>query len=215
MKCPLCTQRKAKRFCPAKNFSICPQCCGEKRVVEISCPLDCQYLAAGQGFQTSKEMVHQLSQQEDPVLGKKIVEIRLRFPGVIHLLEKIIVEHAESLSSLSDQDVIEATGIVLERYRLEQKGLIYQDKSPKPFVESLGSELSRGIEQARNPEDQDLEEGSRLPLEIFVMALEVVAADIAYHAGKGGAARTYLSHIRRNHPEVGARGDGSSLIITG
>ena len=213
MKCPLCIQRKAKRHCPAKQVSICPQCCGEKRVVEISCPVDCQYLAAGQGFQASKELVHQLSQLEDPVLGKKILDIRIRFPAVFHLLERIIVEYAESLSSLTDQDVVEATAIVLERYRLEQKGLIYQDRSPKPFVESLSLELARGIEEARNSEDQNVEEGTRLPLELFVTALEVAVADIEYHSKKGDDPRIYLEHIRKNHPEVEARGRESGLII--
>ena len=47
MKCILCEKRKAKRSCPAKDTQICPQCCGEKRVLEIECPESCEYLKAG------------------------------------------------------------------------------------------------------------------------------------------------------------------------
>src|SRR5262245_38310412 len=42
--CPLCRRRKGRRACPAKAFSICAQCCGTKRLVEIACPADCVYL---------------------------------------------------------------------------------------------------------------------------------------------------------------------------
>jgi len=43
--CPLCRQRKGRRFCPARGESICSQCCGTKRRVEIACPADCSYLS--------------------------------------------------------------------------------------------------------------------------------------------------------------------------
>ena len=44
MSCPLCHRRKGKRACPARGASICSQCCGTKRLVEIDCPSDCIYL---------------------------------------------------------------------------------------------------------------------------------------------------------------------------
>ena len=44
MSCPLCQRRKGKRACPARGASICSQCCGTKRHVEVACPADCVYL---------------------------------------------------------------------------------------------------------------------------------------------------------------------------
>jgi hypothetical protein len=41
--CPVCGHRKAKRACPVKG-SICSVCCGTKRLVEIECPAECEYL---------------------------------------------------------------------------------------------------------------------------------------------------------------------------
>src|SRR6185295_5439882 len=46
MTCPLCGTRKARRSCPALGQSICPVCCGTKRLTEIRCPRDCVYLTS-------------------------------------------------------------------------------------------------------------------------------------------------------------------------
>src|SRR5438477_263219 len=46
MSCPLCRSRKEKRFCPALNQTICPVCCGTKRLTEIQCPDTCRYLTS-------------------------------------------------------------------------------------------------------------------------------------------------------------------------
>lgn len=44
-KCAYCNIRTSKRDCPALHSRICPQCCGEHRMVKIQCPDDCPYLA--------------------------------------------------------------------------------------------------------------------------------------------------------------------------
>ncbi len=46
MTCPLCSQRKARRACPALGHQICAVCCGTKRLTQIPCPSDCVYLAS-------------------------------------------------------------------------------------------------------------------------------------------------------------------------
>lgn len=50
-KCVYCHQRKGKRACPALNGSICTQCCGEQRMVRITCPADCAYLESNSEYQ--------------------------------------------------------------------------------------------------------------------------------------------------------------------
>lgn len=42
--CRYCQQRKGKRSCPALGGTICTMCCGQHRLKEIDCPLDCTYL---------------------------------------------------------------------------------------------------------------------------------------------------------------------------
>src|ERR1700757_3643070 len=40
----ICHTRRPKRHCPGIGGDICSLCCGDQREVNISCPLDCQYL---------------------------------------------------------------------------------------------------------------------------------------------------------------------------
>ncbi len=50
-KCVYCHQRKGKRACPALSGLICSQCCGEQRMVRITCPADCAYLESNSAYQ--------------------------------------------------------------------------------------------------------------------------------------------------------------------
>ena len=52
--CVYCTQRKGKRPCPALAGLICSQCCGEHRIVRVSCPADCVYLESGSDYQQKR-----------------------------------------------------------------------------------------------------------------------------------------------------------------
>jgi len=43
-RCPECEKKKGKRYCPARDTQICSTCCATKRLGEIQCPQDCEYL---------------------------------------------------------------------------------------------------------------------------------------------------------------------------
>lgn len=60
--CVYCKQRKGKRACPALGGLICSQCCGEHRIVRVSCPTDCAFLGTGSEYQQLR-----LSEQFMPV----------------------------------------------------------------------------------------------------------------------------------------------------
>ena len=53
-KCVYCHARKGKRSCPALGGMICSQCCGEHRVLRISCPTDCVYLDTSSAYQQKR-----------------------------------------------------------------------------------------------------------------------------------------------------------------
>ena len=52
--CVYCKQRKGKRPCPALNGLICTLCCGEHRILRVSCPPDCTYLGTGSDYQQKR-----------------------------------------------------------------------------------------------------------------------------------------------------------------
>jgi len=56
-RCPLCSERSAKRFCPAKQTTICAVCCGMKREVEIDCPGSCVHLKAGRSYESDRKQI--------------------------------------------------------------------------------------------------------------------------------------------------------------
>ena len=53
-KCVHCHERKGKRPCPALGGLICSQCCGEHRLVRITCPADCIYLDSSSEYQQKR-----------------------------------------------------------------------------------------------------------------------------------------------------------------
>src|SRR5678810_886791 len=71
-RCPLCTERSAKRFCPAKQTSICAVCCGTKREVEIDCPSSCVYLKASRSYDAEKPI-------PDPEVAARVNNFSSRF----------------------------------------------------------------------------------------------------------------------------------------
>lgn len=53
-KCVYCHERKGKRPCPALGGTICSPCCGEHRIVRVSCPPDCSYLDTNSEYQKKR-----------------------------------------------------------------------------------------------------------------------------------------------------------------
>ena len=210
MKCILCSHRKGKRFCPAKNTQICAQCCGQKRVLEIDCPSDCVYLTEGQAYQSVKKYVAQLQREEDPVRRRKLYETHHRLGAVLSKVEEKIVDYAANLRSLDDQLILEAVTLVLKTYQTEQNGVIYEHTSTNPLAQSLVRELRELLEHLRT----DRESGfSGLRGSDLLDCLGAVEADVRFHAEGDSAIENYLTFIRRNHPEATGKGSGEGPLI--
>jgi hypothetical protein len=149
MKCGLCDQRKAKRFCPAKNGQICPQCCGEKRVLEIDCPESCGYLKSGREREVEDFGNH--LRRRNPETYEKTQRFLAEHQDVVAQLEYILARERLSDRNLTDKDVVEAIGVLLDTYRTEDKGVLYEKTSENLRVEALRRELRRTVETLRNP----------------------------------------------------------------
>jgi hypothetical protein len=149
MKCVLCSQRKAKRFCPAKNNQICPQCCGAKRVLEIDCPESCEHLKAGRERESEDygkrlRIVHSAANED---VRKALIENQ----KVIAHLEYALAQERRRSRFLADKDVKQALELLLENYETENKGVLYEKISDNLEVESLRREMRAIIESYRHP----------------------------------------------------------------
>ena len=210
MKCILCGERKGKRFCPAKNTSICTQCCGEKRVVEIDCPSDCVYLSSGHTYQSIKKYSAQLQQEKDPLRRKKLYETGQHFGRLFGEIERAIIGYAADLRTLTDQHILQAVSLLKETYRTEQKGVIYEHSSANPLVQALVRDLRVSLEKIRTQPDRDFPIPKTADL---LDCLEVVEQDIGYHLEGTSERGSYLGFIKKNHPDISSKAASKGSLI--
>ena len=210
MKCILCDRRKGKRFCPAKNTSICAQCCGEKRVIEINCPSDCIYLHSGQAYQSIKKYSAQLQQEEDPLRRRKLYETSQNFSGLFGEMEKTIINYAGNLQTLTDEHILQAVNLLKQTYQTEQKGVIYEHTSSNPLTQALFRDLRNFLEAIRMGENSGF---PSLRTTDLLDCLEVLRTDISYHLERPFERESYLSFIRRNHPETSFSASSKGSLI--
>ena len=105
--CAYCTQRKGKRPCPALAGLICSQCCGEHRIVRVSCPADCVYLESGSDYQQKRLAVQFMPVRRDfyrelaELGGKKAV-------ALFNLVEVVIFGYFQSRRDGQDAEIVAA-----------------------------------------------------------------------------------------------------------
>ena len=148
MTCPVCGQRKGRRSCPALHQTICPVCCGTKRLVEIACPDTCPHLATAREHPAA---VVKRQQQED---------VAVLLPGIRHLTERqyqlfflfhtAIARHKpEGFSRLIDDDVAQAAGAVAATLETSTRGVIYEHQAQSTTAQRLAAELTALLTEIR------------------------------------------------------------------
>jgi hypothetical protein len=212
MKCVLCEQKKAKRFCPAKNAQICPLCCGTKRVLEISCPESCEYLQAGR--KRGIEDYQKRLQEMDLLNQEKHRRVISQYQDAIAHLEYAISQERLLSRDLKDKDVAQAVDVLLDTYRTEDKGILYETTSDDIRIEPLRQELRKIIETYRNPEGTERQgvvdpKNTRLPLSGAIECLEFIQSMIAMYRESRSSIWGYVDFLARITP----RSEGKSSII--
>lgn len=140
MSCPLCRQRSARRQCPALGRRICAVCCGTKRLVEISCPRDCGYLAAAEAHppasvrrQRERDAGFVLAMQEG--LSARQSEL---FWAVLTFVAGL---RSDPFVKLVDEDLAEGAGSLAATYETAGRGLIYEHRPKSLIAERLVTDL--------------------------------------------------------------------------
>jgi hypothetical protein len=211
MKCAVCDKRKAKRPCPAKNSSICPLCCGEKRVLELDCPETCRYLREGREHE-SAEFGRRL-RSLDPVRQEKSRRVLSENQDVVAHLEYTIAQQRLQSRHLEDADVSKAVDILLEAYRTEDKGILYERNCDDLRAEPIRMELRKILESYRNPEEDGGiadPQRTRLPLRNAIECLEFLQFMIEVYSDDAGSSGGYVNFLARMTPK---RETGSSIIM--
>jgi hypothetical protein len=209
MKCILCDQRKAKRFCPAKGNSICAQCCGEKRVLEINCPESCEYLKAGRENESAEYMKH--LRILDAVQQERYKRLLAEHQDVIAHIEYALSRERLLSRDLSDRDVAQAVDILLDTYKTEGNGVLYEKSSDDLRVDSLRREMRQIIESYRNPEGKEKQgivdpQNTRLQLSSAIECLEFIRSLVATYLNDRHPSSSYIDFLARITPREEQRG---------
>lgn len=209
MKCILCGRRKGKRFCPAKNTSICAQCCGEKRVLEIDCPESCAYLKAGREREASLESAR-FYRTADPLEQQKRARVVADFEPVLADLHSAIVLERQASRDLTDAEVLGALDCLLKTLRTEDHGLIYETTSSNLRADALRRQFSGLIESYRYPQAPDQR---RILLKDAIDCLEVLRSVVEDHLKTGPSVRGFVDTLVRQQPRNARGAPGRSPII--
>ncbi len=105
--CIYCHARKGKRPCPALSGSICSQCCGTHRVVDIACHTDCVYLDANVEYQ-QKRVGDQFDQGRRALYRELLEKWGDKAAEVFYFLEAVTFKHFHSRRDGQDGEVIAA-----------------------------------------------------------------------------------------------------------
>lgn len=189
MTCPLCRQRKARRSCPALNQSICAVCCGSKRLVEIKCTPDCEYLSSARANPAA--VVRRQQERDVAILLPTIRHLTERQYQLFFLFHSGIARHTpDGLARLLDIDVADAAGAVAATLETASRGVIYEHAAQSLPGQKLARELTAMLEEIRK-------QGARVfdhEAAVTLRAIEAGARDAAkLEAGD----TAYLTLIRR------------------
>lgn len=154
MPCRLCEKRKPKRHCPAVSGEICTICCGEKREVTLSCPLDCPYLVESR----EREFVGRLSPATFPYKEIEVEGHDLREnSALLMLVGSALFEAAGAEPGAYDSDVQAALDSLIRTQKTMESGIYYETQPGTVPARHLAAALRKAIEEFR--EDQNAQAG--------------------------------------------------------
>jgi hypothetical protein len=212
MKCNLCDQRRGKRQCPAKDSLLCAQCCGEKRVLEIDCPENCQYLQAGREREVQEyaKRIRNLS----PETQSRNQRVLQNNQDAVARLEYALARERLLSRDLTDSDVADALDVLLETYRTEDNGILYEKTSEDLRVEAVRRELRAIVESLRNPDGNEGKgivdpKSTRLQLRAAIDCLEFIRSLVTAYLADRRSSSSYIDFLARVMP----RNEQSGSIV--
>jgi class 3 adenylate cyclase len=145
--CPLCGIRRARRGCPALDKQICSVCCGTKRLVQISCPSDCTWLASAREHPPATVVRQQ--QRDVGLLTRFMRDLSQGQSELFFLITAFLARYqAPELHAPMDADVAEAIGSLAATFETASRGLIYDHRPASVLAERLTTSLKPVLSEA-------------------------------------------------------------------
>lgn len=192
-KCIYCHGRKGKRECPALGGMICTQCCGEHRIISISCPTDCIYLDANSEYQ-QKRTGERYAQARREVYKDLHAQYGEKAAGVFNLIEVVTFGYFHAQRHAQDSEV--TAGLQALRRSLSP---VHIPSGPlPPFADQLKKEYEAFTKQ----EASQVVEDQHTVIAVLDRALQLVA-DFSGSTLRSSRFLTGLvGFIRTSHPQI-------------
>jgi hypothetical protein len=200
MLCVSCGKRKGKRACPALRGLICTTCCGTKRLKEIACPSDCQYLASAQAHPPAA--VLRQRERDLPILASLLDGLNNTQGDLLALLTgHVRSARVGAIPPLRDEDVREAAAALASTLETAVRGIVYEHQPAsipalrlmRGWQESFAEIERRGRGQSVRPAIvapvlRRIEQASRDAAKSLGIEGEVVFLDFLDRAMRSGPA---------------------------
>ncbi|GJM15476.1 MAG: hypothetical protein DHS20C13_08030 [Thermodesulfobacteriota bacterium] len=209
MKCVLCDKRKPKRYCPAKRTSICPVCCGEKRGVEINCPLDCQYYVEGLKQHQQKMMQQRIKKKGAGSYVRK-TELYKHNPELFAHLEKGFVSIFRADKNLTNKDLVTGLDLAMKTLETEKKGLLYQHQSGNNYADEISNHTLNIVNEYKDNAELG---ANRISLDFGIKVVKEFLDEATFYMENDVNPKSYLVHLMRYHPEEEAPAQAESKLI--
>jgi hypothetical protein len=183
MPCPVCSQRKAKRACPALGRDICTVCCATKRLSEIACPPDCRHLVSA--LANPSAAVKRRQDADVAALLPSIRELTERQYQLFFLFQGVVARtKPEGLSRVVDADVVDASGAVAATLETAARGVIYEQQPHSPTARRMAEGFRALLVEAREQGATVFDREAAVSLRAIEAGAKTVAARIG--AGETG-----------------------------
>lgn len=214
-KCAWCHQRKGKRACPALNGLICSQCCGEHRIVRITCPSDCAYLESNSGYQEQR-IGEQFGQARRGFYQGLVETGGEKAAALFHLVEVVSFRYFQGRRDGQDAEVIAA----MQALRRSLSPL-YIPGAPGQTL--FAEQLKKQYETFAQQQAEGGKAQQAIEQQTETEVLDRGMAFVTDFSGKEFQSRRFLTgvigYIKVFHPEIAAhlakQQDGGRIMLTG
>ena len=205
MSCPLCQERKEKRFCPAVHGKICAQCCGEQREVTLDCPGDCPYLQQARQHEkarTSDDLDHDALFPAVEISEQFLYEHEHLIVGLSFALAKS-ARSGPSIDGhgLTDRDLIAALTSLAQSYQtLVQSNLIYEQPTANLAHQQIAREVETMVKEFREAEQKHAGYARLRDSEVFETLVFLLRLAKVRTSGRPKS-RAYVDFLLAQFPE--------------
>jgi len=208
--CPICEQRKAKRFCPARAETICSVCCGTEREVTIACPARCPHLITSRQYDHERR---EIDWSKMPFADTKIPSaFVVAHERLVAALSFVICQYAQANRSVVDADAQAALAALAESYRTLASGIYYEHPPASLLQKGFYDALKKGIEDYKKAEAQRAGMSTVRDSEIRDTLILLTQLG-ATHANGRPKGRAYLDFLRNQFPAEQFSQPASNLIV--